>query len=263
LSARAENPPSAPPSAAPAPAPAASSPTPSQYLTIDDVQLIRRKELLPDDPARIEFLADVGKRYLALSGADPATFDGESPAQQALDIFQTENPKLMRDVKILSDPTALLTFRMRVQPRILAGCAAAGCHGSAASGGFFLYPDADKVLPAYTNFDILEQTSRKIVGSDIFGTGPITRPMIDRLHPESSLVLQFGLPRSLAALPHPDVHDFKAMFTSEQDPNYVEMLNWITSLNVIAPDYGIHFNIPIVPYPGTQPSSTETAPNPG
>ena len=80
-----------------------------------------------------------------LSGDDPASFNSESPAQQALDIFQAENAQLMRDVRILSDPNILLAFRTRIQPRILAGCAAAGCHGGAGSGGFFLYPDADKV----------------------------------------------------------------------------------------------------------------------
>jgi len=238
----------------PAPPPAASAP-PSQYLTADDVQLIRRKELLPDDQVRIDFRADVRKRYLALSGADAATFDGESPAQQALDIFQTDNAKLIKDVRILSDPNILLAFRTRIQPRILAGCAAAGCHGSTGSGGFFLYPDAEKILVAYTNFDILGQTSRKIVGGDIFGTGPITRPMIDRLHNPLSLILQFGLPRSVAALPHPDVHDFKPLFRNELDPNFIEMSNWIGTFNVIPPDYGIHFVIPTSEPPATQPSA--------
>jgi hypothetical protein len=253
LSSRTAAPASAPDNTTPAPT--ASSAQPSQYLAMDEVQLIRQKELVPDDQARIDWVNNVRKRYLALSGADPTAFNGESQAQQALDIFQTGNAQLIKDVRILSDPNVLLAFRTRIQPRILAGCAAAGCHSSATSGGFFLYPDADKILVAYTNFDILEQTSRKIVGDDIFGTGPITRPMIDRLHNRSSLLLQFGLPRSVAALPHPDVHDFKPMFRSELDPNFVEMSNWIGSLNVIAPDYGIHFKIPTGEPPATQPSA--------
>ncbi|MGD0464584.1 MAG: hypothetical protein ABSB74_19025 [Tepidisphaeraceae bacterium] len=242
-----------------APAPSASSLPLSKYLTMEDVQLIRRNELLPDDQARIDFASSVRNRYLALSGADPATFNNESQAQQALDIFQTGNPQLVRDVRILSDPNVLLAFRTRIQPRILAGCAAAGCHGSTGSGSFFLYPDADKVLVAYTNFDILQQTSPKIVGGDIFGTGPIPRPMIDRLRIPSSLILQFGLPRSLAATPHPDVHDFKPLFRNEQDPTFAEISNWIASLSVIVPDYGIHFNIPTGQPPATQPKA-ENAP---
>jgi hypothetical protein len=245
------------------PAPAASTPPPSQFITMDDVQIMRRKELLPDDQARIDFAANVRKRYLALSGVDPVAFNSESSAQQALDIFQTNNSQLMRDVRILSDPNVLLVFRTRIQPRILAGCAAAGCHGSAGSGGFFLYSDADKIPAAYTNFDILMQTSRKIVGKDIFGTGPITRPMVDRIHGVTSLLVQFGLPRSVATLPHPDVHDFKPLFRNEQDPNFTEMTNWIGSLTPIAPDYGIgDFHIPIGPFPATQPSTANT-PNPG
>jgi hypothetical protein len=241
----------------------ASSATPaprSQYLSMEDVQLIRQKELLPDDQARIDFTGNTRNRYLALSGVDPATFNSESLAQQTLDILQTNNPQLIKNVRILSDPNVLLTFRARIQPRILAGCAAAGCHGSTGSGGFFLYPDADKVLVAYTNFDILVQTSRKIAGADVFGTGPIARPMIDRLHGQSSLILQFGLPKSLATLPHPDVHDFKPMFRNTDDPNYVEMSNWIASFNVIPPDYGIHFVLPTGQPSATQPSASN---NPG
>jgi hypothetical protein len=241
-----------------APGSTATATPPSQYLSAEDVTLIRRKELLPDDQARLDFTGNVRNRYLALTGADPAAFGGESIAQQAIDIFQTNNPQLMKDVRILSDPNVLLIFRSHIQPRILAGCAAAGCHGGTGSGGFFLYTDADKVLPAYTNFDILVQTSRKISGKDVFGTGPITRPMIDRLHSQSSLLLQFGLPRSVATMPHPDVHDFKPMFRNADDPNFIEMSNWIASFNVIPPDYGIHFVIPTGESPATQPTTANT-----
>ncbi|HEY1922486.1 MAG TPA: hypothetical protein VGG44_06945 [Tepidisphaeraceae bacterium] len=233
---------------------------PSKFLTMEDVTIIRRMELLPDDQARLDFTGNVRNKYLALTGADSAAFDAESLAQQALDIFQTNDAQLIKNVRILSDPNVLLTFRMRMQPRILAGCAAAGCHGSTGSGGFFLYPDADKILVAYTNFDILVQTSRKIQGQDVFGTGPITRPMLDRLHSQSSLLLQFGLPRSLATLPHPDVRDFKPMFRGMDDPTFVEMSNWISSFNVIPPEYGIHFKLPTGDAPATQPS---TANSPG
>ncbi|HEX4054352.1 MAG TPA: hypothetical protein VHX86_08810 [Tepidisphaeraceae bacterium] len=244
-----------------APAESASTPTVGKYLRMADVQTIRRHELLPDEQARIDFNNNVRNRYLALTGADPATFNGETPVQQALDIVQTGNEQLVRNVMVISDPTVMLEFRTRIQPRILAGCAAAGCHGSTGSGGFFLYPDADKTLVAYTNFYILQETSRKIQGGDMFGNGPVTRPMFDRLHTASSLILQFGLPRLLAVMPHPDVHDFKPMFRNEQDPSYTEMSDWISSLNPIVPDYRIKFNIP-TGKPANQPAAA-TAPNPG
>jgi hypothetical protein len=250
------------PQTAPAAPPAASAPR-GQYLTMDDVDVIRREELLPGDQERVQFLNNVRNRYLAFSGVDPAEFNNQSPTQQALDIAQSGHPQLMRDVKFDSDPSVMLQYRSRIQPRILAGCAAAGCHGSTGSGGFFLYPDADKTLVAYTNFYILQETSRKIEGGDVFGSGPVLRPMIDRLRHPSSLILQFGLPRSLATIPHPDVPNFKPMFRNEQDPTYIEMSDWISSLNVIVPNYGIHFEIPAGNPPATTQPTPDTAPTPG
>ncbi len=244
--------------AAPAPP---SAPAVGNYLTMADVQTIRRYELLPDEQARIDFNNNVRNRYLTLTGADPAAFKSETQVQQALDIVQSGNPQLVRNVIVVSEPSVMLEFRTRIQPRILAGCAAAGCHGSVGSGGFFLYPNADKTLVAYTNFFILQQTSRKLPGGDVFGHGPVVRPMIDRVHRDSSLILQFGLPRPLAMIPHPDVPDFKPMFRSEHDPNFDEMSTWIGSLNPIVPDYGIKFQIPTGQPPG-QPA-TDTSANPG
>jgi hypothetical protein len=214
------------------------------YLTMDEVQAVRRHELLADDTVRIDFNNNVRNRYVAMTATDPAAFKSETATQQAMDIFETGNEGLIRNVKIVSDPSVMLEFRARIEPRILAGCAAAGCHGSAGSGGFFLYPDPEKTLIAYTNFYILEETSRKLPGGDMFGNGPVARPMIDRLHHGASLVLQYGLPRSLAFLPHPKVPGFKPMFRNEQDPNYLEISNWIGSLNPIPPNYGIQYKIP-------------------
>ncbi|MGD0387885.1 MAG: hypothetical protein ABSC42_02925 [Tepidisphaeraceae bacterium] len=221
--------------AAAAPATVASS---GKYLTMDDVYAIRRAELLPDDQVRVEFLNNVRKRYLG-SGGDGAAFDAESETEQALEIIQSGDGHLAKDVHIVSDPRVMADFRVMVQRRILAGCAAAGCHGGAGAGGFVLYPDARETLPCYTNFYILQQTGRKLAGGDTIGNGPVYRPMIDRLHVQSSLLLQFSLPRSLAWAPHPKATGFKPTFASPDDPNYVEISRWIGSLNPIVPDYGI------------------------
>jgi len=218
-----------------APAATASS---GKYLTMDDVYAIRRAELLPDDQVRVEFFNNARKRYLGLRG-DAAAFDAETQTQQALDIIQSGDPHLATEVHIVSDPHVLADFRVLVQRRILAGCAAAGCHGGAGAGGFVLYPDAKQTLPCYTNFYILQQTGRKLAGGDTIGKGPVYRPMIDRLHVQSSLLLQFALPRSLAWTPHPEVKGFRPMFGSPEDPNYEAVSHWIESLNPIVPDYGI------------------------
>jgi hypothetical protein len=216
----------------------ATVPSSAKYLTMDGVYAIRRAELMPDDQVQVKFYNDVRKRYLA-HGGDAAAFDAETPTQQALDIIQSRDANLAKDVQIVSDPHVMADFRVIVQRRILAGCAAAGCHGGAGAGGFTLYPDARETLPSYTNFYILQQTGRKIAGGDTIGNGPVYRPMIDRLHVESSLLLQFALPRSLAATPHPEVKGFRPIFGSPQDPNYEAVARWIGSLNPIVPDYGI------------------------
>jgi hypothetical protein len=223
--------------AAEAPATRASS---GKYLTMDDVYAIRRAELLPDDQVRVEFLNKVRKRYLGVGG-DEAAFYAQTQTQQALDIIQNGDGQLAKDVRIVSDPHVMADFRVMVQRRILAGCAAAGCHGGAGAGGFVLYPDAREVLPSYTNFYILQQSGRKLAGGDTIGNGPVYRPMIDRLHPQSSLLLQLALPPSLAWAPHPKVRGFKPVFASPADPNYVQIARWIGSLNPIVPDYGIKF----------------------
>jgi hypothetical protein len=218
-------------------APAATAPS-GKYLTMDDVYAIRRAELMPDDQVRVVFLNDVRKRYLGVGG-DGAGFNAESQTQQALDIIQSGDANLAKDVQIVTDPHAMADFRVLVQRRILAGCAAAGCHGGAGAGGFVLYPDAREILPSYTNFYILQQAGRKLTGGDTIGSGPVYRPMIDRLHAQSSLLLQFGLPRSLAGTPHPEAKGFRPTFASPEDSNYQAIAHWIESLNPIVPDYGI------------------------
>jgi len=218
---------------------AAATTAPSgKYLAMDDVYAIRRGELMPDDQVRVSFLNNVRKRYLG-SGGDAAAFNAGSETQQALDILQSGDANLAKDVHVVSEPHVMADFRVLVQRRILAGCAAAGCHSGAGAGGFVLYPDARETLPSYTNFYILEQAGRKVIGGDTIGGGAVYRPMIDRVHAQSSLLLQFGLPRSMAGSPHPEVKGFRPMFVSPDDSNYVEIARWIESMNPIVPDYGI------------------------
>lgn len=249
---------------APAPAtqPASLNPDAGKYLSDDDIQAIRRAELLPTDNARIQFFNNVRKRYLtSATGVDSGAYYNESSVDQALDIFESGNTPLLKDVKIISDPSVLMEYRVQVQPRILAGCAASNCHGKEAAGGFYLFSDAVKTEPAYTNFYILEQTTRKVQGGDLFGTGPVRRSMIDRVHVGSSLLLQFGLPRSIATIPHPAVAGFKPIFGDETDAYFVEVSGWISTLKAMAPDYGIRFTIP-TGSPATRPAS-DAAANPG
>jgi len=228
-------------------------PSDGKYLSDADVYTIRLDELRPEDNVRVNFYNNVRQRFLG-KYVNTANFYAETQAQQALDIFNSGDPNLSKDVRLASDPEMILQYRGVVQPRVLAGCAAAGCHGGDGAGGFMLYSDAKQARAAYTNFYILQKVGWKVPGGDTFGSGPVYRPMIDRVSRDSSLLLQFGLPRSLAIIPHPDVKNFKPIFTGVNDPAYIEISHWIGSLSPIAPDYGIKFEIPGHKAPSSQGS---------
>jgi hypothetical protein len=73
--------------------------------------------------------------------------------------------------------------------------------------------------------------------------------MIDRAHPEDSLLLQYGLPRNEAKVPHPDVQGFRPAFRrGRDDTKYQAIARWIGSSLLIdaplTPDYGIQYDPP-------------------
>ena len=222
---------------------------------MDDVYAIRRAEILPGENLRVDFTNNVRANYIATSGVEAAAFLRQAESDQALEMLQYGNPRLAPNIEILGDPQALQMFRAQIEPRFIAGCASSGCHAQSATGNFFLYPNADDVVHLYTNFYILQETSRKLAGGDAFGTGAVVRPMIDRLHPDMSLLLQYGLPRKQAALPHPKVQKWRPLFTGDSDQGYLQVRSWIASLRTIVPDYGISFAVPggqTSPAPGAE-----------
>lgn len=227
-----------------------SNPAPSKYLTLDDVQTIRRFELEPNDNVRVNFYNNVRQRYLN-THTDATDFDSLTPAQKALSIFQSDDQTLIKDVRIETDPAVMREFHDRVLPRVLDGCIS--CHGTSnGAGGFVLFPDSKEPAVWYSDFYILQKVGFKVHTSDIFGSGPAYRHMIDRVRPDDSLLLNFGLPQSVARLPHPEAKGFKPIFHTTNDPIYQAVSNWITSLKAIAPDYGIKYDVPTGSAPAVQ-----------
>ena len=107
------------------------------FLSDDQINVIRQQELRSDDTVRVRFDAGVVARYLRESGQDPAEFAAMDPTEQALRVIGLGDPYLSAGVKILSDPGALEVFHRRIEPKILVGCAAAGCHGDSGTAGDF------------------------------------------------------------------------------------------------------------------------------
>lgn len=209
---------------------------PRRPLTPDEINLIRQKEMQPDDPkVRIRFDNGVVKKYLAGGDHDPKAFNSLTPEAQAIEILSQGDPKFARDVRVLTDPTPLLEFRQKLNPIIANGCGSTACHGGTKAGDFALY-SGDSTAAVYTNFFILFKYSTTI--------GGVKYLALDREVPERSLVLQFGLPHADAQPPHPKVPNLKVRFKSSNDPGYQEIYNWMTkSLSVMQPDYGIKVGV--------------------
>jgi hypothetical protein len=228
------------------------------YLSDDEVNLVRQSELRSEDVVRVTIDSEAAAQYLRESGQSEQDFASLDPMAQAWRILEVGDPKLSAGVKILSDPAALDQFHRRIEPRILVGCASAGCHGDAAtSGDFYLYHDAQTTPQWFTNFYILQMYQLKI-GSEpsVWGKGTLQRDMIDRAHPSESILLQFALPRAMAQVPHPDVNGWRPLFTGTGDPSYQEWLNWIgQSLVPLDPNYGFTFALPTGLPPATQPAA--------
>ncbi len=217
-----------------------------KVLRPQDINAIRQRELRPDDKGvRIRLERDVKKRYISYSTMRQAEFNALTPMDQAMMIIEKGTPEMRRDVQILNDPPSLLAFRQRVQPTLLQNCATSGCHGDRNPKKFALVEPGDSDAATYTNFYILQNYSKPMKSSDkaVFGRGDLR--MLDRQHPEQSMILQYALPGSQAEYPHPDVAGFKPVFHGKTDPRYVALADWIgKTLQPVEPDYGIDFAVP-------------------
>jgi hypothetical protein len=245
----AAGPTAAPPATQAAPAP----PLERRLLTLDEINIIRQKEMQPDDPAvKVNFTNNVVKRYVTAGDHDMAEFNKLPKETQAIEILTHGDAAMAKDVHITTDPTPLADFKKKVYPIISSGCASSSCHGGTKAGDFVLYT-GDTPAAVYTDFYILLNYSTSV--------GGVKYLALDRDVPDHSLVLQFGLPHADGNPPHPKVPNLKTIFKTTTDPKYDTIYTWMTkSLAVLQPDYGIHIAAN-VPGPSTQPvAAPATAP---
>lgn len=185
-----------------------------------------------DEPIRVILDADAKRRFLQhYTDITAADFNALTPVQQANLMLSKGPPGVFPGVQIMSDPAAILEFKRGVSRVILQSCATANCHGGDKAGTFKLINPAAGTTALYTDYVIL-QTS---VGVN----GPGGRPIIDRVNPEASLLLQYMLPPDQADTPHPKTPAYHGAVRNKNDPRYMEILHWIQSLNPVAPRYGI------------------------
>jgi hypothetical protein len=207
-------------------------------LTADEVNRVRLLEWRGDRNVRVRLLNDVKRRYLARArDITPAKFNNMDAVDQAWEIRKNGGEDLLNDIRLTNDPPAMQEFRTVVQRTLLTGCATAACHGGGAgSDRFALHLKADKEPEAYANFITLNKYQSKPQGGR-------EAAMIDRTRPEDSLMIQFGLPRDAADLPHPEVEGFRPVFRNRSDARYRQVVGWIAdSLAPLQEDYGVPFD---------------------
>jgi hypothetical protein len=108
-------------------------------------------------------------------------------------------------------------------PVVLDKCATPACHGTDGRGGWRIYGDRNPSTNLlYTNYIIMHEYT---LGND---------RLINRDFPDQSLLLTDGLPE---ATDHPVPID--PAFRGRNDRKYLAILEWIESLSVPAPNYGI------------------------
>ena len=245
-------------------------------LSPEQINRVKQLEVRDTDTAtRFAFDNNVRKKFyddnpgLATQYRTYGDFLKETQISQATQIIQNGGD-LAKDVRVVNDPDVMLTFRRDVMPLVLQGCATSGCHGgnNQATDKFALITPAADPATIYTDFYMLETTQVKRImppsqaGPAVVGNVlmPNTAMMIDRTRPESSLLLQYGLPDLQAQTKHPHVRGYNGVFRSSDDTRYKTVLEFITSLNPITPDYGFKFKlersgVPDVKNPSTLPAN--------
>lgn len=174
-------------------------------------------------------------------------------------IFRVQARDLYPQVQVLDMPGAVRKFRDGVQATwLLNSCATITCHGGTDAGRFVLAtrrPNADPTV--YTNLLILQR----------FRTAD-GKPLIDWEHPERSPLLQLGLPRKDAQIPHPPApmgasgrDAWKPVFRSTDDRVFERSVDWIRSMYRPRPEYPIEYE-PIKPFVAPPPPAAAPAPQP-
>ena len=227
------------------------------YLSADQINAVRIAELKPTDVRiRVRFDNDVRNRFARDKGIDPKRFLVQPDFDKAMAILKEGDSSMRKDVHITTDPQAIMEYKTRIQPMILQSCATLACHGGSNARDFALYSPADNDGATYTNFYTLTQVSAQL--------GDTRYKMIDRLHPDRSLILQFSLPRERVSQRHPEVNGWTPMLRSETDPRYRQLREWVANTLIPAePNYGFDFPIPgrpvAPPTPATAPSTRPAA----
>lgn len=231
---------------------AAAAPGKMNVLNPQQIDLVKMWELSPDDKALRgtvdrKSLEDFWQNVVAKDPtADTSTqahdrfMNPSSFPDQVKRIKDSGDSKYMQQVHMTSDPAVMIsgaTSFKTVQSYMLQNCATSECHGGDKAGNFRLVmagggagaPTAEQQL--YTNFYIMAMYSNA------------DGKMMNRDNPDSSLFLQYSLPKQNAGTPHPKV-DIPRKLGGTTDPRFISMSKWVKTLAFPQPNYGIAYELP-------------------
>jgi hypothetical protein len=159
--------------------------------------------------------------------------------EQLREIVAATGLKYVDRIDLNGDPAKFATFRRNVLPMLNRDCLRSGCHG--ANGKGFVVPIGSKQSEeyAYTVFHLLDSIETR------------RGPLINRDHPRDSVLLSYLLPLDEATLvgegsniQHPNVKRFRPAVRSRDDRSYQIVQDWINSLAMPRPNYGLSYKLP-------------------
>lgn len=217
---------------------------PTRILSPEEVNIIRVFEIDFRKPPKIVIAPDLIREMIEKYSASdliPASAEGrtalfrEEPVKLLRLLFDLRARDLYPKVDVLTEPASLNQFRRRVHNTwLINNCATSQCHGGVDAGRFFLHGrSARSTQVRYTNLLLLERT--KIPGRP---------PLIDWEKPRDSLILQFGLPRSEARYPHPDVKGWKPAFNPANRRLIDDFVKWVEMMYQPRPEYPVELSPP-------------------
>lgn len=222
-------------------APHPSAATKDETLTEDQINIIRIYEIDLSQRPRINVPNEVINKLLTDYADRDQTPKGprlqqrlrRAPGYEKMKlIFDLQARELYGEVSVQQDPPVLADFRSQVHRAYVVNyCASLKCHGGAETAGDFrLFHDTrNREDYVYTNFYLLHLYQNA------------SGDMINRNDPERSLLLQYGLDRTVAKTPHPDVPGWRAELRNDQTPMYQRIDAWIRSLYRPTPKYPIDY----------------------
>lgn len=217
---------------------------PSRILSPDDVNVIRVYEIDLARPPRIDVPPDVIRDLLTRYGSSSMVPAGGEERNRMFNWDSVRIMKLLFDLKardlysrvrVTSEPWALNQFRTRVHDAwLIPNCATSQCHGGIEAGRFFLHRrNSKEERVRYTNLLILLRSK-------------LDHPLVDFEDPESSLIIQYAMPRDEARHPHPEVKGWKPLFTGTARALKAETMKWIRGMYRPRPEYPVDYEPPML-----------------